>query len=315
MVEEKEIATGTAADQARALLRDQRVAEAVRLMRATLMERSGTAEEYGLLSTALAQSGDTAAALHALEEAVVVDPSDAIAHYNRGQLYLQEGRQRDALESFEQALAVRPRYFAAATAAAKLREQGVLSPSAQQWQPPRLSPLAMPPSLRGLAGPSATGAAGGWSSILAEPVSGVERPLPTRPPSLTLLILLIYAGATFSLIGGLYELLTAALSAATGSHAPSAGDPFGMALALGTAVLVTGVSAAQLVIGNYLWYGVAWARSAMTGALALHLIPPLLALCQASDLAATVSGIGRLLLPVAFIAVLHLRSTREYCNY
>jgi tetratricopeptide (TPR) repeat protein len=317
MIAEKDIATCTAADQTRDLLRSQRPAEAVRLMRGTLMERLGTAEEYSLLGMALAQSGESAAALHALDQAVGVDPSDAVAHFHRGQLYLQEGRRREALEAFEHALAMRPRYAAAAAAAAKLRQQGVPSPLAQNRQPHRVYRRTATPCVQRLAAPTAVTdqSCGGWNSILAEPVPEVEHPSMARPRSLTVLIILTYAGATFGLIGSLLELLTGGLIGLAGPRALGADDASATALILGTAVFVMALSAARLVIGNYLWYGFPWARHAMMGVLAVGMFPPFLTLCQASGLYEAAAGIGGLLLSLIFLVALNLNSVKEYCGY
>jgi tetratricopeptide (TPR) repeat protein len=316
MIKEKAIATSTVADQARAMLRDERPAEAVRLMRANLMERLGTAEEYTLLGTALAQLGETEAALHALEEAVVIDPSDAVAHCNRGQLYLQQSRRPEALEAFELALAVRPGYTAAATAAAELRQQGVPSRLSQNWQPPRVYPLAATPRTPRPLAPTTLSerSHGVWDRLLAAPTPAVEPASMARPRSLTLLIILLYVGATFSLINGLFELLMGGLIGSAGPRAVAADDASATAVVLGTAVFVTALSVARLVIGNYLWYGYSWARPAMMGVLAVGMFPPFLALCQTPALYEMIRGIGGLLLPLVFIGVLSLSDVKEYCT-
>jgi tetratricopeptide (TPR) repeat protein len=316
MIAERDIATCTVADQTRALLRDQRPAEAARLMRATLMERPGTAEEYSLLGMALAQSGETAAALNALDEAVEVDPSDAVAHFNRGQIHLQEGRKCEALEAFERALAVRPRYAAAAAAAADLRQQGVPSRLSQHWQPPKLYPLTATPYVPGLAMPGAATdpSSRGWDRVLAQPALAIAQPSTARPRSLTVVILLIYVGATFSLTCALFDLLTGALIGLTGSPAPATGDASATAMILGTALFVTALSATQLVIGNYLWYGYAWARPALVGALAVGMFPPFVTLCRAPELYEAAQAIVGLLFPLILIGVLRLNSVKEYCE-
>jgi cytochrome c-type biogenesis protein CcmH/NrfG len=90
MIEERGAPAENAADEARLLLRNQRPAEAARLMRASLADRPGTAGEQMLLGVALAQTGERTEALAALERAVLLDPDDAAAHFNLGQLYRQK---------------------------------------------------------------------------------------------------------------------------------------------------------------------------------------------------------------------------------
>src|SRR5205807_4301708 len=78
-----------------------------------------------LLGVALAQAGENAAAIETLERCVALEPGNAAAHFNLGQLYRQAGRRDKALAEFEQALALRPDYPAAARAARACRSVGV----------------------------------------------------------------------------------------------------------------------------------------------------------------------------------------------
>jgi len=80
-------------------------------------------------------------------------------------------------------------------------------------------------------------------------------------------------------------------------------------------VFVTALSAALLVIGNYLWYGYSWARPAMIGVLGAGVFPPFLTLCRVPGLSEMLPAIGGLLLPLVFIGVLSFHDVKEYCTY
>src|SRR5438034_6186982 len=111
----------SASEEARGLLQQNRAAEAARVMRGYLSSHTGKAADLVLLGVALAQSGEGLAAIQPLEQAVGMEPNNAVAQFNLGQVYRQGGRQREALAAFERALQLRPDYPAAARAAAELR--------------------------------------------------------------------------------------------------------------------------------------------------------------------------------------------------
>src|SRR5262245_29148851 len=111
----------SAREEARGLLQQDRAAEAARVMRGYLSRHEGTASDLVQLGVALAQWGEGLAAIPPLEQAVAMEPNNAAAHFNLGQVYRQGGRQREALAAFERALQLRPDYPAAARAAAELR--------------------------------------------------------------------------------------------------------------------------------------------------------------------------------------------------
>jgi hypothetical protein len=149
-------------EEARALLQQNRPADAASLLEEYLKTTAGTATDYMLLGVALTQSGQGMMALQALEQAVELDPANAAAHLNLGHAYRQFGRRSDALAAFERALQLRPDYPAAARAAAELRRQTSAAAGFGGGAIPHGATLGAPP-------PAAS------DELLGEPVD--ERPL------------------------------------------------------------------------------------------------------------------------------------------
>jgi tetratricopeptide (TPR) repeat protein len=155
----------TVSEEARALLQQNRPADAAVLLEEYLKTTAGTASDYMLLGAALTQSGQGMMALQALEQAVELEPDNPAAHFNLGQGYRQFGRRSDALTEFERALQLRPDYPAAARAAEELRQPAT---------PPAGSAAAA-----GAAGAAPGAAAPAFPEDLSsEPVD--ERPLGTQ---------------------------------------------------------------------------------------------------------------------------------------
>src|SRR5574341_377866 len=123
MLEESGGQPKTAVEEARERLSQRQPAEAARILREHLAGQVGTAEEQMLLGVAAAQSGDNRTAMEALEQAVKLDPNNAVAHFNLGQVYRQVGRLREAQDACERALQLRPEYPAAAAAIRELRQE------------------------------------------------------------------------------------------------------------------------------------------------------------------------------------------------
>jgi cytochrome c-type biogenesis protein CcmH/NrfG len=109
--------------EARGLLERHQSSEAAQLLRLHLQQHAGTAAEYMLLGVALAESGEGLMALETLEQAVALEPKNAVAHFNLGQAYHQFARNREALCEWERALQLRPSYPAATRAIAEIHRQ------------------------------------------------------------------------------------------------------------------------------------------------------------------------------------------------
>ncbi len=76
------------------------------------------AENYGMLGSAYARAGFTAAAIVALDDAIVIAPQDTRWGYARGVLALSTGDQAEATRQFERAFAISDRYLPLRTALA-----------------------------------------------------------------------------------------------------------------------------------------------------------------------------------------------------
>ena len=116
--------------EARALLGQNRPAEAAQILRLHLQGYAGTAAEYMLLGVALSESGERLMALETLEQAVAMEPGNAVAHYNLGEAYREFGRDREALAEWKRALQLRPDYPAATRALAEVRRHLAAPPAA-----------------------------------------------------------------------------------------------------------------------------------------------------------------------------------------
>jgi tetratricopeptide (TPR) repeat protein len=320
MIEERNGSARTAVNEVRSLLRTNRPAEAAALLRALLAVRMGTAEDYMLFGIALAQTGATSAALEALEQAVVIDPRDPVAHFNLGQVYRQAGRDRQALRAFDRACSLRPDYRVAITAAAEMRGRDAplglgLSgqPPTQAWPgvaaptPIRTERLTAPP-------PATEWNPGGWDHAPILSAAEVEREPVPRPRCLTVLLILTYIGATMGLITGLITILAGGLLGSVGPRALGLGPMPSSGTVIGLGVFALVESAARLGVGCVLWQGYRWARVAMMGVLGMGMVLPLVTLFHAADLYAEAKGFGGLLFPILFIAVLNLDSVKEYCT-
>src|SRR4051812_904294 len=78
--------------RARRFLQEGQAAEAAQLLESYLRRNGGTADEFMLLGIALHQAGQGLAGLQALEQAVELEPGNAAAHMNLGQVYRDFGR-------------------------------------------------------------------------------------------------------------------------------------------------------------------------------------------------------------------------------
>lgn len=321
MIEHRSGSTQTATRDARALLRENRPADAVALVQALLAVRMGTAEDYMLLGIALAQAGDTAGAVEALEHAVVIDGGDPAAHFNLGQVYRQIGRNRDALRVFERACSLRPDYHAAITAAAELRGRSAPLSGGLTWQSPTVTPptvpdVVAPPRVHRLTAPPPAREwnPGGWPNAIASPVAPAEpEPVP-RPQGLTVLLVLTFIGATIGLVSGLIAIVTGGLLGSGGPGAAGSGSVPASGALLGLGILALVESVARLSVGWVLWQGYRWARLAMMGIIGVGILLSFVTLFQASDPYATGRGFGGLLLPLIFLTVLNQDAVKEYCT-
>jgi len=103
-------------------LRAKRPAEAVKLLRPVASQQPDRPDVQRLLGMACGMAGDLVQAEAHFTQALRCGPDHAQTHYNLAVLYEKQGRQADAIDQLEQALAVEPGYAAAATALSRLRE-------------------------------------------------------------------------------------------------------------------------------------------------------------------------------------------------
>jgi tetratricopeptide (TPR) repeat protein len=74
------------------------------MLRIALDQEPGNVEAWNSLALAHAQLGERRQALSALDQLLVIDPSFASAHVNRGSVLLEEKKYAEAEESFRRAI-------------------------------------------------------------------------------------------------------------------------------------------------------------------------------------------------------------------
>jgi len=93
-------------EQALALLRQERFAEGIELLRGVIETSPAVTAPYIDLGIALGRIGELEAAAEALENAALLSPENPVIHNELGIVYRRMGRFADARASYERALAV-----------------------------------------------------------------------------------------------------------------------------------------------------------------------------------------------------------------
>ena len=100
-------------DQALALFRGGRLAEAKRIARRILINEPKHAQALHLLGVALSQQGNHTEGLRFIDAALQIEAESAFIHNSRGNILVALQRFDEALANFERAIALNPQHAVA----------------------------------------------------------------------------------------------------------------------------------------------------------------------------------------------------------
>jgi protein O-GlcNAc transferase len=107
-----------------------------RRLQAKAAKKSGKkTNHHGILGEQLAHQGQVEEAIDAFQKALQVDPKYADGHFNLGVLFRGQGKLDDAIESYKRAIAVKPKHFDAMyNLGNALKEKGMLDEAVTAFQ-------------------------------------------------------------------------------------------------------------------------------------------------------------------------------------